>query len=73
MWLLYMQVQIDTKVFLSNAITNMEAATIVVCGLHKSQIGEKAKLDGYVDVEVIDVFIPYVIVPFVEITKDLAV
>jgi hypothetical protein len=51
----------------------MEAATIVVCGLHKSQIGEKAKLDSYVDVEVIDVFIPYVIVPFVEITKDLAV
>jgi hypothetical protein len=68
-----MQVQIDTKVFLSNAITNMEAAIIVVCGLHGSQIGEKAKPDGYVDVEVIDVFIPSAIVPFVEITKDLAV
>ncbi len=73
MWLLHKQVQIDTKVFFSNAITNMEATTILVCGLHGSQIKEKAKPDGYVDVEVIDVFIPSIIVPFVDITKDLAI
>ncbi len=71
MWLLHMQVQIDIKVFLWDAITNMKATTIVVCGLQGSQIGEKAIPDGYMDVEVIDVFIPSIIVPFVEITKDL--
>jgi hypothetical protein len=42
----------------------------VVCGLHGSQIGEKAIPDGYVDVKVIDVFIPFVIVTYVEIRKD---
>jgi hypothetical protein len=31
-----MQVQIDIKVFLWDAITNMKAATIVVCGLQGS-------------------------------------
>jgi hypothetical protein len=51
----------------------MKATIIVVCGLHGSQIGEKTILDGYVDVEVIDVFIPSIIVPFVEITKYLTI
>jgi hypothetical protein len=32
----------------------------MVCGLHGSKIGEKAIPDGYVDVKVINVFIPFV-------------
>jgi len=42
----------------------------VVCGLQGSQIGEKAILDGYVAVKVIDVFIPFVTITFVEIIGD---
>jgi hypothetical protein len=34
------------------------------------QIGEKAILDGYVVVKVMDVFIPSTIITFVEMTKD---
>jgi hypothetical protein len=71
MWLLHtQQVQIGTEIFFWDAITNKTITTNVVYGLHGSQIGEKATPDGYVDVKVIDVFIPFVGVTFVEITKD---
>jgi len=40
MWLLHMQqVQIDTEVFLWDAITNKKAATAMICGLQGLQIG----------------------------------
>ncbi len=71
MWLLHLQqVQIGTGVFLWDAITNMKVATTMVYGLHGSQIGQKAIFDGYVAMKVMDVFIPYAIVTFAEITKD---
>jgi hypothetical protein len=53
-----------------DAIANKKATTAMVCGLHGSQIGEKAILDGYVDVKVIDVFIPSVTVTFTKIIRD---
>ncbi len=71
MWLLHMQVQIDTLIFLWDAITNMKAIIIMVLGLHELKVGEKAILDGYVDVEIIDVSIPSIIIPFVDITKGI--
>jgi hypothetical protein len=64
------QVQIGTEIFFWDAITNKTITTNVVCGLHGSQIGEKATPNGYVDVKVINVFIPFVGVTFVEIIKD---
>jgi hypothetical protein len=71
MWLLHtQQVQIGTEIFFWDAITNKKVTINVVCGLHGSQIGEKAIPDGYVDVKVIDVFIPFVIVTYVEIKRD---
>jgi hypothetical protein len=42
----------------------------MVCGLQGSQIGEKAILDGYVVVKIMDVFIPSTIITFSEITRD---
>lgn len=64
------QVQIGTEILLWDAIANKKATTVVVCGLHGSQIREKAICDGYVDVKVIDVFIPSAIVTFIEIIRD---
>jgi hypothetical protein len=42
----------------------------VVCGLHGSQIREKAIRDGYVIMKLMDVFIPSTIITFVEIIGD---
>jgi hypothetical protein len=42
----------------------------MVCGLHESQIGQKAILDGYVAMKVMDDFIPYATITFVEIARD---
>jgi hypothetical protein len=64
------QVQIGTKVFVWDAITNKKVATTMVCGLQGSQIGQKAILDGYVPMKVMDVFIPYATITFAEITRD---
>jgi hypothetical protein len=66
-------VQIGTKVILWDAITNRKATTIVVCGLHGSQIREKAIRDGYVIMKLMDVFIPSTIITFVEIIGDPSV
>jgi hypothetical protein len=65
-----MQVQIGIEVFLWDAITNMKVATIMVCGLQGSHIGEKAIHDGYVVMKVIDVFIPFAAIPFAKIIGD---
>ncbi len=74
MWLLHVQhVQIGTKVFLWDVITNRKTTTIVICGLHGSQIGEKAILDGYVVVKVMDVFIASKTFTFAKITIDPAI
>jgi hypothetical protein len=40
----------------------------MVCGLQGSQIGEKAISNGYVAMKLMDVFIPFAVVTFAEIT-----